>query len=78
VHGAALTNLLFCEPGARIIELFPSDRIKSVYLALASRLDLDYHPIIGSPGDLREAFRVDIPSVLAAAMAHIDGAMDTH
>jgi hypothetical protein len=64
VHGAALTNLLFCEPGTRVVELFPSDRVKSVYFALSCRLG--YRAVIGSPGDFRESFSVDIEDVLAA------------
>ncbi len=65
VHGAALTNLLFCKPGTKIVELFPANRIKSAYFWLATQLGLEYHAVIGSPGDLWEGFTVDVAHVLA-------------
>jgi hypothetical protein len=65
VHGAALTNLLFCRPGTLVVELFPSNHIKSPYCWLAMRLGLRYCPVFGSVGDYLQGFTVDVLKVLA-------------
>lgn len=65
VHGAALTNLLFCRPGTKVIEIFPANRIKSTYLWLAYKLGLDYSSVIGSDGDFFQNFSVDVDKVIA-------------
>jgi len=40
-HGGGLANLVFCTPGAKVIELFPAANI-DLYYRLATRLRLDY------------------------------------
>ena len=40
-HGGGLANLVFCTPGAKVIELFPSANI-DLYYRLATQLRLDY------------------------------------
>jgi hypothetical protein len=71
VHGAALTNLLFCQPGALVIELFPSNHIKSTYCWLAMRLGLRYRAVIGFSGDHLQAFSIKIPLVIAEVEAEL-------
>ena len=56
VHGAGLTNLLFCRPGTRVIEIFPENFVKSTYFWLARQLDPDYQYVIGGPGDYDQCF----------------------
>lgn len=63
-HGAALTNLLFCRPGTVVIELFPSNFVKSTYLWLAAALGLNYQALIGSEGDFSQHFSVDLSTLL--------------
>jgi len=41
-HGGGLSNLVFCAPGATVIELFPPVNI-DLYYRLATRLNLKYH-----------------------------------
>lgn len=43
-HGAGFTNIVFCQPGARIIELF-QERYSATFWFLSSLLDLDHHCI---------------------------------
>ena len=73
VHGAALTNLVFCQPGALIIELFPSNQIKSTYCWLAMRMGLRYRAVVGFSGDALQAFATKIPLVIAEVEAELEG-----
>jgi len=41
-HGAALTNLVFCRPGTRVIELLSPSDVSHVYWTLADTMGLDY------------------------------------
>ena len=40
-HGSGLANLVFCQPGAKVIELFPAGNI-DLYYRLSKQLGLDY------------------------------------
>ena len=72
VHGAALTNLLFCRPGTLVIELFASNHVKSTYCWLAMRLGLRYRPVIGFSGDYLQAFAVKPQEVVALVEAECE------
>lgn len=67
-HGSGLANLVFCAPGTRVVELFPS-RTVDAYHRLSTDLDLDYayvrtrqvrrHPRVG------EDFTIDARDFVA-------------
>lgn len=42
-HGAGLANLVFCEPGIKVIEIFSEGWIGTMYWDLANKLALDYY-----------------------------------
>jgi len=67
VHGAALTNLIFCREGTTLVELFPRDHVKSPYLWIAHKLGLRYVPVFGSAADARQGFSL-APEVVTAAL----------
>jgi capsular polysaccharide biosynthesis protein len=47
-HGAGLTNLAFCPPGAAVVELFAADYVNECFWALATTVEgLRYHYIVG-------------------------------
>jgi hypothetical protein len=58
--------VLFARPGARVVEIFPENFAKSPYWWLSRRLDLDYTPVFGGPGDYHLRFEIDIARVLQA------------
>jgi hypothetical protein len=59
-HGAGLTNILFAPPGTRVMEMFPSTKVKNTYFLQAKSLGQIYRGFIGGPGDAREWFAVDV------------------
>src|SRR5690606_1867518 len=50
VHGAGLANLVFCRPGATVLELIPSDQAYPYYYTTAVHGGLGYDCLIG-PSD---------------------------
>lgn len=46
-HGAGLANLLFCRPGARVLELFAPNYVNPLYWYMSSQAGLDYGYLIG-------------------------------
>ncbi len=46
VHGAALTNLLFCKAGTKVLELLPSDHTYPAYISMAHHARLHYDAMI--------------------------------
>jgi hypothetical protein len=47
-HGAALANLIFCPPGAKVIELAPDGGYRQFFALISSKLDLT-HGILPCP-----------------------------
>lgn len=45
-HGAGLADIVFCSPGARVLELIPSDHIYPYYYTLAESAGLKYACIV--------------------------------
>lgn len=48
-HGAALTNLAFCRPGTRVVEIVNPEAVHPFYWALSDIRQLDYHIFPGIP-----------------------------
>lgn len=61
-HGAALSNLVFTQPGqAHVVELFASDYVQSAYMWLATLKGQRYTPILCGPSQTHQHF--DVPEV---------------
>ena len=52
-HGSGLANLVFCAPGARVIELFPA-AVLDFYFRLSQAVGLDYYFLTDRQGDPQE------------------------
>ncbi|NJS11342.1 MAG: tetratricopeptide repeat protein [Microcoleus sp. CSU_2_2] len=46
-HGAGLTNLVFCSPGTKVIEIFSPIYVPSCYWMISNLCDLEHHYLIG-------------------------------
>lgn len=46
-HGAGLTDIVFCPPGAAVLELMPHIHVRAYYWTLAAGAGLDYGYLIG-------------------------------
>lgn len=48
-HGAGLTNLTWCAPGTRVVELFAPEYLNVCYWNISEMLGLDYSFAVGEP-----------------------------
>ncbi|MCT7963308.1 glycosyltransferase family 61 protein [Laspinema sp. D1] len=46
-HGGGLTNIVFCNPGTKILELFSPNYVNGCFWTISNHLDLDYYYAIG-------------------------------
>ena len=46
-HGSGLTNLAFCQPGTKVIELFATNYVYHCYWWLSNLIGLDYYYLLG-------------------------------
>jgi len=73
-HGGGLTNIVFCNAGCRVVELFGPKYVNPCYWSLAELVGLDYHAEI-APGvreylydgpRVADDYEVDVERVLQA------------
>jgi capsular polysaccharide biosynthesis protein len=46
-HGAGLSNIVFCAPGTKLIELFSPNYVHSCFWALSNYIDMKYYYLLG-------------------------------
>jgi capsular polysaccharide biosynthesis protein len=75
IHGSALANIVFCQPGAKILDLMPENHVTSFAYSLAQAGGLEYYYLLcgnvarraaGAIGPDYSDFTVDIPALEAA------------
>jgi Glycosyltransferase 61 len=47
-HGAGLSNIVFCAPGTKLIELFSPNYVHSCFWALSNYVDMEYYYLLGA------------------------------
>lgn len=64
LHGASLANLVFCNSGTRVLEIFPKNYVYPLYCDIANKMNLDYHFYLADTDkktrDFKEAQSSDI------------------
>ncbi len=72
-HGAGLANLVFCAPGARVVELVGRGYFNPTFWRLAALRGLDYRPLVSGDGErlgeTREFNRADIVAEVSAVLS---------
>lgn len=77
-HGAALTNLAFCRPGTRVVELMSPKYVNPCYRDLCVAAGLRHAAVIGDGGDWLLSTKHDQPSApITASWALIDRALES-
>ncbi len=75
-HGGGLANLVFCTPGAKVIELFPPANI-DLYYRLATQLGLNYFFVKSgdAPGTFMgsEDYHIDVAELKTVLDTAISG-----
>ncbi|BAZ44166.1 TPR domain protein [Chondrocystis sp. NIES-4102] len=46
-HGSGLTNLVFCSPNTKVVELFSPNYVRTDYLMISQQLNLQHYYLIG-------------------------------
>lgn len=70
-HGAGLANLMFCRPGTKVLEIFPSNFIDEGFLKVAKAARLDYDFFIAGEGDFRQDFEIDSAALESALISRL-------
>lgn len=66
-HGGALTNLVFCQPGAKVVELFPPGYTPVCFWTITTAIGLDYRPLFDDRTDPHDALSQWTPYTVAPA-----------
>jgi capsular polysaccharide biosynthesis protein len=47
-HGGGLSNIVFCSPGTKIVEIFSPELVATYFWKLSNQLNLDYYYLLGN------------------------------
>lgn len=75
-QGSGFANLVFCEPGTKVIEFFPSNYVRHIDYDICNKMGLEYHyllcPAVGNATDTLDGQKVDLIADIPAITAKLD------
>lgn len=75
-HGSGFANLVFCEPGTKVIEFFPINYVRHIDYDICNKMGLDYHyllcPAVGDATDTMNGQKVNVIADIPAIRAKLD------
>lgn len=75
-QGSGFANLVFCEPGTKVIEFFPSNYVRHIDYDICNKMGLEYHyllcPAVGDATDTLDGQKVDLIADIQAITAKLD------
>jgi hypothetical protein len=79
-HGSGLTNIVFCEPGTKVIELFPDKYVRHDMYDICVKMDLEYHYILcpseGAPVSTVDGQKIHLTADIPAIKAKLDALLN--
>jgi hypothetical protein len=68
-HGGGLTNLVFCNPGAKVVEFFPDNYVNHLFYDICNKRKVDYEYVVCRAADFTGN---DLDRALANVVADLD------
>ena len=73
IHGAGLTNIIYCKKILALLEIMPSSRISPVYYLMAKHYGYSYDCLLGQGQDEHKNFVIESRDFLQKIIIFIDG-----
>ena len=76
-HGAGLSNLVFCQPGTKVLEFFPEKYVRHAYYDICNQRGLNYHyllcPSEGNANNAVEGQKLNLTADISAIRKTVEG-----
>ena len=75
--GAGLSNLVFCQPGTKVLEFFPEKYVRHAYYDICNQRGLNYHyllcPSEGNANNAVEGQKLNLTADISAIRKTVEG-----
>lgn len=75
-QGSGFTNLVFCEPGTKVIQFFPANYVRHIDYDLSNKMGLEFHYLLcqsdGNASDTLQGQKIHVIADIPAIRAKLD------
>jgi hypothetical protein len=75
-QGSGFTNLVFCEPGTKVVQFFPDKYVRHIDYDISNKMALDYHYLlcqsVGEATDTVDGQKIDVIADIPAIQSIIE------